>query len=210
MRGTVTGCCDDTRMSNDLLFYLDRALRFAEQTVATVTDDLRQAVTPCPDFTVTQLVSHLVSCIRWYARTPTDGVTDPTALADDDLVGGDFTAVLRDAADFARAAWRPEELSRVFPASFGDITGAEMTGYMVMELLGHSLDIALVTGTDLRPDEDLLSVAVKVAQGMGDALRRPGMMGPEVSVPMGAPLVEQFLGLLGRDPAWPLRLSAQA
>jgi uncharacterized protein (TIGR03086 family) len=189
-------------MTNDLLSYLDRALRFAEQTVTTVTDDLREAATPCPDFTITQLVSHLAACTRWYARIPADGVTDPGALQEDDLTGRDLTATLQDAADLTRAAWRPEELPRVFPAPFGDTTGAEMTGYMVMELLGHGLDIALATGTDLRPDQDLLSVAMKVAQAMGDALRGPGMMGPEIPVPAGAPLVDQFLGLLGRDPAW--------
>jgi uncharacterized protein (TIGR03086 family) len=189
-------------MSNDLLSYLDRALRFAEQAVATVTDDLREGATPCPDFTVTQLVSHLASCTRWYARIPADGVSDPAALSDDDLTGRDLTATLREVADLARAAWRPEGLSRVFPAPFGDITGTEMTGYMVMELLGHGLDIVLATGTDLRPDEDLLSVAAKVAQGMGDALRRPGMMGPEVLVSAGAPPEDRFLGLIGRDPAW--------
>jgi uncharacterized protein (TIGR03086 family) len=189
-------------MPNNLLSDLDRALLFAEQAVTTVTDDLREVRTLCPDFTVTQVVAHLATGTRWYARIPADGVTDPSALKDDDLTGRDLTAALREAADLAKAAWHPEELSRVFPAPFGDITGADMTGYMVMELLGHGLDIALATGTDLRPDEDLLSVATKVAQGMGDVLRAPGMMGPAVPVPAGAPLQDQFLGLLGRDPAW--------
>ena len=189
-------------MTNVPLPHLDRALRFAEQAVTTVTDDLREAATPCPDFTVTQLVSHLTACIRWYARIPADGVCDPTALVDEDFTGRDLTAALNEAADLARTAWRPEELPRVFQAPFGEITGANMTGYMVLELLSHSLDVALATGTDLHPDDDLLAMAMEVAQGMGDALRRPGMMGPEVPVPAGAPLEDQFLGLLGRDPAW--------
>lgn len=195
-------------MSNDLLSCLDRTLRFAEQTIATVTDDLREGATPCPEFTVTQLVSHLAVCTRWYARIPADGVIDFASMTEDDLTSQDLVGVFRQAADLARAAWSPQEMPRVFSAPFGNVTGEQMTGYMVMELLCHGLDVTLATGVRVSPDDDLLLLSTNVARAMGDeTLRAPHMMGPRVPVPMEAPVVDQFLGLLGRDPAWtPTRL----
>ena len=189
-------------MSDNLLATLDRAYAFTEQVVGAVPDNTRHSTTPCPEYDVTALVGHLSAGIHWYSRIPEHGISDPSAIADEDLTDCDLLAVIRSQTALARRSWTAQDLDRTFPAPFGDMTGEGMTGFMVMELLGHGLDLALATGQSVRPEEDLTAVAMAVAAGMGDMLRSPKMMGPAVAVADDAPAADRFLGLIGRDPAW--------
>jgi len=189
-------------MTGDLLSALDRSLALVERLLVEITDDVRHVPTPCVEYDVTELVAHLVSGTHWYAVIPEEGVGDPSALTHPDLNGQDLPAVFRAEADLARRSWTTEQLSRVFDSPFGRMSGEHMTGFEVMELVGHGLDLAMATDLAQRPDEDLVEVALAVATGIGEGLRAPKMMGPAVPVPDGAPVVDRFLGLIGRDPAW--------
>jgi uncharacterized protein (TIGR03086 family) len=189
-------------MSTDLLDNLDQAFRFAELVVAPIDEKQRSGPTPCPDFDVTALVGHLVSGTRWYADIPELGVADPSKLDHPDLTEQDLSAAFREQADRARTSWTPARLSQEYNTPYGSMTGVEMTEFMVMELVAHGIDLAMATGQAARPDQDLLGVAFGITTGMGDNLRVPKMMGPEVPVAPDAPLLDRFLGLIGRDPAW--------
>lgn len=189
-------------MSTDLLDNLDQAFRFAELVVDAIDEERRSDPTPCPDFDVTALVGHLVSGTRWYADIPELGVADPSKLADPDLTGRDLSAVFREQAGRARASWTPDRLSQEYTTPYGSMSGVEMTEFMVMELVAHGIDLAVAAGQSTRPDQELLGIAFGITTGMGDNLRVPKMMGPEVPVAPDSPLLDRFLGLIGRDPAW--------
>lgn len=189
-------------MSKSLLHDLNRAFAFGEQVVAGIAPADRGNATPCAEYDVDAMVGHLASGTGWYARIPAEGISDPSAIVDADLRGLDLLAVYRSAATTAMASWSDRDLDRVFPSPMGAMPGSAMAGYMVMELLGHGMDLALATGQRTRPDDDLVRLAMTVADGMGEGLRAPKMMGPAIAVGDDAPLIDQLLGVLGRDPAW--------
>lgn len=199
---TVRGRCHDGSMSENLLATLDQALTFAERVVDDIAAEQRNGPTPCPEFNVTALVSHLVSGTRWYADIPEKGMADPSTLTDIDLSDKDLAAVFRTEAGRARAAWTEADLGAEFPTPFQPWSGAQMAEFMIMELAGHGLDLALATEQPLRPDDELMATTFRLTAAMGDNLRVPKMMGPAVPVPADAPLVDRFLGLIGRDPNW--------
>jgi uncharacterized protein (TIGR03086 family) len=189
-------------MTGDLLSALDRSFSYTERLLAGTTDDVRHVPTPCAEYDLTDLILHLITGAHWYAVIPEQGVSDPGAVEEMDLEGQDLVASFRAEADLARRSWTADQLPTVFPTPFGPMSGEHLTGFEVMELVVHGTDVALATGQELRPDEDLVEMALTIATAMGEGLRSPKMMGPAVPVPDGAPVLDRLLGLLGRDPAW--------
>jgi uncharacterized protein (TIGR03086 family) len=189
-------------MSADQMSQLQRCLDFAENIIAGIPVTARQSPTPCPEYDVTALASHLITGLDWFSRIPAEGISDPSTVPDPDLTGKDLLVEFRAVAALVRANWHPTDLERVFVGPFGDLTGANTVNFTMLELLGHGLDLALATGQEARPEDDLLATGQAIAIGMGKMLRGPKMMGSEVTVAEDALLVDRFLGLLGRDPGW--------
>lgn len=81
-----------------------------------------------------------------------------------------------------------------------DIAGA----VAVDEIVVHGWDLAVATGQNFHCTPELLSTAYEFAKSSADQNPHgtPGLFGPPVSVPDSAPLLEQLLGLTGRDPRW--------
>ena len=72
------------------------------------------------------------------------------------------------------------------------------------EVIVHGWDLAAGTGHDFAADPELVEVAIAFVE---PAVRQrpdgvPGLFGPAVAVPDGAPALHRLLGLTGRDPAW--------
>ncbi|MFD3700466.1 TIGR03086 family metal-binding protein [Streptomyces sp. NPDC058646] len=181
--------------------------RIVARLVAGVPDTRLAGRTPCPDYTVSDLLGHLAGlavALRDAARkdlgTTTD--TDPGS-----------------AAPALPASWR-EELPRVLgeladawqdPAAWtgmtraggldlpGDIAGA----VTVDELVVHGWDLARATGQEYVPDQAALRAShafLLAAAEEGD--RGEGIFGPVVPVADDAPLLDRVVGLSGRDPRW--------
>jgi uncharacterized protein (TIGR03086 family) len=73
------------------------------------------------------------------------------------------------------------------------------------ELIVHGWDLAKATGQAFDPDPgDLVPLHELTAKtfGAGDDTMRGTAFAPAVPVPRDAPMLDQILGLLGRDPAW--------
>jgi uncharacterized protein (TIGR03086 family) len=189
-------------MTTPVLDLLDRSLSYADAVIAGITGDRRAAATPCPGFTVDQLASHLVGGLAWFAGVPTGGPTDPTAVPEPDLSGQPLTEPFRWTAELARSTWTPERLADTLPLPMGDLQGEDIARYMVVEVLGHSWDLAVSSGQAVRPADDLAEGALTVARELpAEALRSPGMMGPPVDTLADAPAADRFAAFLGRDPA---------
>jgi uncharacterized protein (TIGR03086 family) len=186
-----------------LLDVLDGSLGYADRVLAGVAERWRVARTPCPDFTVERLTSHLVGGLEWFGRLPAGGPVDPVDEPSIGLTGRPLVESYRPVADLVRRNWTAAELAQVIPMSSGPVTGAGLAAYMVVEVLGHGWDLAVATGQAARPGEPLAEAAIRIAADeIGeDMLRAPGMMGPPVTVPAGAPAMDRLVGLLGRDPA---------
>nr|WSX48039.1 TIGR03086 family metal-binding protein [Streptomyces sp. NBC_00974] len=163
--------------------------------------------TPCPEYTVGDLLAHLTGlavAFRDAARKDLGPTTDTAPGS---------------AALSLPAAWR-EELPRVLgelaeawkdPAAWtgmtraggvdlpGDIAGAVAAD----ELLVHGWDLARATGQEYAPDQAALRASYRfLLAAAEDESRGGGIFGPVVPVPDDAPLLDRAIGLSGRDPGW--------
>jgi uncharacterized protein (TIGR03086 family) len=151
--------------------------------------------TPCPDWTVRDLVGHVVQSQGMFRtfvgrEAPEVDVTaDPAAAFDTvrTLVQGDLDD--------------PERAGSTFEGHFGTQTFEQAVDrFLVFDLVVHGWDLARATGQDERIEPDDVERVAAAAAGMGDAMRSPGAFGPELPVPPGADPQAQLLGFLGRQP----------
>jgi uncharacterized protein (TIGR03086 family) len=91
-------------------------------------------------------------------------------------------------------------------ATAGGVTmPATAMGTVAMnELVMHSWDLAQSTGQEFAADPRILEALIDFLS-QGPAEGTPGLFGPVVQVEDEPTLLEQALGLAGRDPSWQLR-----
>jgi uncharacterized protein (TIGR03086 family) len=159
--------------------------------------------TPCPDYTVKDLVGHMVG---WSAsfdaaangRTPSG---DPAAYEVTDKSAAEF----RLAVSGIVGGWRDHGSDREVSL----IGASKMPGQMVldmtlMEYLAHGWDLATGSGQPVPYSEDeALTVLERAKQGpLANEQYRGGdqPFGPIVDVPESAPAIERFAGFMGRKP----------
>ena len=176
----------------------DRYRRVADRfssVVDTVPEGSWNASSPCEGWTAREVVGHVVESqhgflARFDLAPPLEG-DDPVQQ---------WPAV-RDAVQAALDD--PGTAATEYDGMFGRTTLAETVDqFMAADLVVHAWDIARATGLDdmeeIPADEvELLDARLRP---MGDALRGPGVFGPEVPVPDDASPHERLLGFLGRQP----------
>jgi uncharacterized protein (TIGR03086 family) len=184
------------------------ATRMAEL-VGSVADDMLGAPTPCPDYTLGDLVEHIGGMALAFtaAATKDTGETGAQGPSGDVSRLGDGwrPRIARDLAALADA-WRdPAAWTGMTRAGGLDLPG-EVAGLVVVdELVVHGWDVARASGQPYECDEALLDVAlgfVSQFSGPGQESSRDGLFGPVVEVPDDAPLLDRLVGLAGRDPSW--------
>ena len=168
--------------------------RFADH-IGAVPDDAWDAPTPCDDWTVRQLVAHVVSAPATFEGLV--GREMPNLPSVDDDPAGVWDAarsvVLDDLDD-------PRRATAEFDGFFGHSTFEQAVDrFMCFDLVVHGWDLAHALGVDdtIEP-EDLARVRTG-AEAFGDMLHSPGVCGPEVAVPAEADEQTRVLGTLGRQ-----------
>jgi uncharacterized protein (TIGR03086 family) len=174
-----------------------------------IPDDVVDAPTPCPDYTVGDLVDHIGGAARAFTGAAVKDMGEVTATApsgDASGLGGDWrTRIPRDLIGMAEA-WRdPAAWTGMTRAGSVDLPG-EVAGLVALdEVVIHGWDLARGIGQGYECDmPSLEAVHGFVAQfsGPGQEAARAGLFGPVVDVPADAPLLDRVLGLAGRDPDW--------
>ncbi|MDD7968881.1 TIGR03086 family metal-binding protein [Actinomycetospora lemnae] len=169
-----------------------------EKLVATAADHL-DAPVPCEDWTVRDLVEHMMTWTPVLAGagrgTPPEPGT-PRAV-------GDWPAALGAARDDLVAVWSD-------PASWEGTTTmtstelpASVVGTMTLcELVLHAWDLERGLGEPVSWDDALLEEVHGALEGLTPMGRGMGAFGPAVHVPPDAPLLDRVVALAGRDPLW--------
>jgi uncharacterized protein (TIGR03086 family) len=174
-----------------------------------VPDELLGGPTPCPDYTLGDLVDHVSGFTLAFtaaAKKDTSGMTSGRASGDASRLGDDWrTRIPLDLAALAEA-WRdPAAWSGMTKAGGIDLPG-ELAGIIALdELVVHGWDVARASGQRFDQDRESLEAVhgfVKQFSGSGQEAAREGLFGPEVPVPDDAPLLDRIIGLTGRDPGW--------
>jgi uncharacterized protein (TIGR03086 family) len=188
---------------------LTPAARRLADLVGGVPDDLLDAPTPCPDYTVGDLVDHVGGAAVAFTGAAGKDMGDVTATGpsgDASRLGGDWrTRIPRDLIALAEA-WRDPNAWTGMTRAGGIELPGEVAGLVALdELVIHGWDLARGTGQDYDCDQPSLEAVHTFVAGFsepGMEETRAGLFGPVVDVSDDAPLLERVIGLTGRDPDW--------
>jgi uncharacterized protein (TIGR03086 family) len=158
--------------------------------------------TPCRDWTVRDLVNHVVGEDRWTVPL-VEGQTieDVGSSLDGDLLGDDPVRAALDAAMAATkvTAERLPEGGTVH-LSYGEEQLSEYVYQLAADHLVHGWDLAVATGGDARLDPQLVSGVGGWFAGMEEMYRAGGAIGPR-GTSHGGPQGD-LLAAFGRDSEW--------
>lgn len=170
--------------------------------VAMINNNGWNAPTPCSDWSVRDLVNHLVVEQLWVppllAGETVAGVGDrfDGDQLDDDPVGRWTEASV--AAQ--RALAEPGALDRDVHLSYGTVSARRYCMEMASDLAVHAWDLARGLRVNDRIDPDLMAQVYDYLAPMAGALSESGMFGPPVPVPDDADVQARTLALTGRRP----------
>ena len=178
---------------------IERGVAMTGRVVAGIADGQWSTPSPCAGWTVHDVLNHVVGGMRIFAAELTGD--EPEAEHEADWLGGDAGGAFTQAAELDLAAWRtPDALSGTVTISLGQLPSSFAAVIHMLEVVVHGVDLAVATEQLHLVDEELCAEALGLLTAMGgvDAYRIPGVFGPEVPVPRGAPPHEQLAAYLGR------------
>jgi uncharacterized protein (TIGR03086 family) len=177
--------------------------------ISNVPDERLGGPTPCPEYTVGDLLDHVGSLTLAFTAAATKSTTrvgSQPASGDASRLDDDWrTRIPRDLAALAQAWRNPAAWSGMTQAGPFDLPG-EVAGVVALdELVIHGWDVARATGQVYDCDPRSLEAAhgfVAQMAGPGQEATREGRFGPAIAVPDDAPLLDRVIGLSGRHPDW--------
>jgi uncharacterized protein (TIGR03086 family) len=178
--------------------------------VQAVPDDRLHAPTPCPDYTLGDLLEHVHGLAAAFAlagrkQQPEDG-SKPPPQGDAARLPAGWREEIAERLDDLTNAWRAESSWAGSTWIAGFEAPAAMIGMTAAnELVVHGWDVARSIGADLRVDDATLEPCrqfVAMMSGPGSQQARGDAFGPAVPVGSDAPALDQVVAGNGRDPSW--------
>ncbi|MQY04916.1 TIGR03086 family metal-binding protein [Actinomadura macrotermitis] len=184
-------------------FDLGPAARAVAGLLADVTDEQLKGPTPCPGYTLGDLIDHvgglsqaLVHSARKEPKEerPGDASRLPAGWREE------FAGRLDGLAE----AWRdPAAWDGMTQAGGLDLPGAVVATVALNELVVHGWDVARATGRPWTAEPAHIEACMKLYAGLPDEAREPGgPFGPRAEVPADATPLDELVALSGRDPSW--------
>jgi uncharacterized protein (TIGR03086 family) len=184
------------------MFDLGPAAQEMNRLLAAVRDDQLTQPTPCPDWTVADLLAH----VHQFATVFTlNARKEPVELPGD--LPGDWRTVVPQQVQSLVTAWKEESAWTGRVSAGGvEMDAADNALVAIEEFVVHGWDLARSTGQDFgcaepsldRVDQFFELFAEPIASGQGP-------YGPAVPAPDGADRLERTIAHTGRDPFWSSR-----
>jgi uncharacterized protein (TIGR03086 family) len=175
---------------------LARAFAAVDDLIAGIRPEQWSAPTPCSEWTVRQLIAHLIGMNRVFIALLDDEPMPRRAAAP---VEADLVGAFRDSAATLQAAFdRPGVLQRTYSGPLGAATGAERLQIRLYDLLAHGWDLAQATGQPAALPEDLAEQALAFVRSQPTDQARPGRFAPAqraADTATGVPIRDQSAGL---------------
>jgi uncharacterized protein (TIGR03086 family) len=182
---------------------LDRARQGLAARLALVGDDQWGLPTPCTEWDVRALVTHVVSSCT-LAPMLLRGMDLAEARAAFTPPEGDLRAAFAPAADAQAAAFaEPGALARTVRHPAGEIPGADYLGLRISDMAIHTWDLARAIGADEALDPELVALSYARMAPRAPFLGQSGFFGTGPSGEVGEdhPLQDRLLDLAGRRPS---------
>jgi uncharacterized protein (TIGR03086 family) len=193
-------------VTDALLAPLASALDGTGELVAAVSGEQWDLPTPCADWTVRQLVDHLVGGNRMSTRVlrgqPLPPLDELGRRSHDDQLGNDPARAYRTSADELLEAIRaPGVLERTHTFPVGTLPGPAVVHLRTVETLVHGWDLARATSRTVPFPDDLAEQELTFSRDLLGRLpegRHP--FAPSRPVADDAPAIDRLAALLGRYP----------
>jgi uncharacterized protein (TIGR03086 family) len=188
---------------SDAVDLLDRTTGAVADVVAAVNPDQLDARTPCTEWTVRDLLNHMVGTAELFTysargeRSPFDPFGQP-----DEVIGDDPGRSYDEARERLIKAWRARGLDGTVPLLSGDTPAPGACMIAMCDHLAHGWDLARAIGVPFDPDDDVLAAAEEFTRAnMSPERRGPGMpFAHPVDPPPGASRFDQWAAFMGRQP----------
>jgi uncharacterized protein (TIGR03086 family) len=183
-----------------------RALDATSRFVAGIGNVDWAAPTPCSEWTVRELLNHVLYGTVWIEDIfAGKTVEDVGSKYEHDLIGDDALASYEAAINAAKAAIaKPGAMESICHLRRGDVSGGEYLTSMFTDVFIHGWDLAMATGQNADLDTDLVEIALGLAKQREERFRTSPAFGQgRVSDPGdGASSQERLLAILGREADW--------
>jgi uncharacterized protein (TIGR03086 family) len=193
-------------MTDDPIAPLATALDSTGRLVAAIRDDQWELPTPCSEWTVRQLLNHLVGGQRLNTRVLSgEPLPDPSQLGrrgGEDQLGDDPARAYRSTAEAMLAAFRaPGVLGRTHTIPAGTLPGPAVVHIRIVETLVHGWDLARATGQVADFPDEIVETEIEISRRLLGGLP-PGRVSFAQPQPVAddAPAIDRLAALLGRAP----------
>ena len=191
------------------MFDLGPAARQMTRLLDSVSDRQLDDRTPCPDYTVGDLIEHiggLALAFTWAAAKDAGAGTSQRPSGDASRLGEDWRARIPEQLSGLEQAWRDPDAWQGMTRAGGIDLPSEVAGQVAInELVIHGWDLARASNQDYAIDARSLEACLNFVTAMsdqGEEAGRDGLFGPVVPVSDDAPDLDRAIGLSGRDPGW--------
>lgn len=160
--------------------------------------DQLEAATPCDEFTVHDVLDHIVvlggAFAYLFRGEQPPGITAPPAY------GRVPAPELRAMVDDLLAAVRSDgAMERIVESPVGPLDGATFARMVAFDGLVHGWDLAVATGRRMQVDPAVITAVARFAeQALTDEIRATGMFAPATRPPADATPIEELAALSGR------------
>jgi len=179
----------------DILDSLDATFQHAHGVIAAVRPEQLADKTPCAEWTVRDLLAHMIGVVNGLGEAAAGRERTAFALA------ADPSAQFDAAAAAAMAAWRsPGVLDRVVDGGPGPMPGRVLAGINLLDTATHTWDLACATGQPPALPDDVARAALEASRQIISPEIRVGRFAAECTVPDGAGPTDQLVAFLGRQP----------
>jgi uncharacterized protein (TIGR03086 family) len=175
---------------------LDRSLASVGSLIGSIRPEQWSSATPCTDWSVRQVVGHLIGMNRVFAAMLAD---EPPPQRGGNMADDELRQQFGDSAALLMAAFsEPRVLDRTYTGPLGSATGAERLNIRLYDLLAHGWDIAQATGQPVVLPEDAAKLSLAFVREQLRDEARAGRFGSPQVAPPDATAIERLVAYLGR------------
>ena len=179
----------------DVVEALDETFRHAHGVIAGVRDEQYADKTPCSEWTVRELLEHMIGVVAGIGGAAAGRPRGEFVLSEDPA--GQFDA----ASASAMSAWRqPGVLDRVIDAGPGPMPGRALASINLLDTAAHTWDLATATGQSPELPSAVAVAALDASRAIVTDSLRSGRFGPEQPIDDGASDTDKLVAFLGRRP----------